>query len=262
MTGTPGDEWSETWNGTERQWKHFLLPRIRSFLPVETILEIAPGYGRWTQFLVGCCERLIVVDLSPRCIDHCKQRFADRGNISYHTNDGCSLGMIDDGSIDFVFSYDSLVHADAPTVKQYVYQLRSKLRAGGAGFIHHSNAARYKTLLETSAWLAERKVPLISPYLKKRTDRCWRALDVSARLMAELYRDSRMSCISQEVFAPADLVMAIDCVSTFINSPSDKVPIPRWIDYRRLARTSTEHQSSRYDASSASTPSKIPRAGG
>ena len=54
------------------------------------------------------CQHLFVVDLSPACIEHCKKRFANRQNISYFTNDGRSLYMIADGSLDFVFSYDSL----------------------------------------------------------------------------------------------------------------------------------------------------------
>ncbi|MEK6280890.1 MAG: hypothetical protein AABN95_11100 [Acidobacteriota bacterium] len=29
----------------------YALPRIHPFIPVGTILEIAPGYGRWTHYL-------------------------------------------------------------------------------------------------------------------------------------------------------------------------------------------------------------------
>jgi ubiquinone/menaquinone biosynthesis C-methylase UbiE len=118
--------------GARRHWEHFLLPRIRRFLPAGTILEIAPGHGRWTQFLAPYCQQLIVVDLSPSCIDFCKQRFATLQNISYFTNDGSSLEMVADGSLDFAFSFDSLVHADAATVEQYVRQLQKKLRPGAA----------------------------------------------------------------------------------------------------------------------------------
>ena len=233
-----GDEWSEQWGSTKGQWEHFLLPRISQVFPVPTILEIAPGHGRWTQFLADQCEHLIVVDLSPACIEHCKKRFADRQNISYFTNDGCSLDMIADGSLDFVFSFDSLVHADAATVEQYVRQLQKKLRPGSAAFIHHSNAAPYKPLLQIAAWLSDRNVPRLSPYVRKRTDRCWRALDMSARQMAQFCRDSGMTCTAQEVFAAGDLVFPIDCVSTVKNSPSDAMPTLRHVDYRLLARTS------------------------
>jgi len=238
-----GDEWSAHWGGAKQHWDHFLLPRIREFLPVRAILEIAPGRGRWTQFLADCCQQLIVVDLSPACIEFCKRRFASRQNISYLTNDGRSLEMVTDGSVDFIFSFDSLVHADAATVEQYVRQLSKKLRSGAAGFIHHSNAAPYRTLLQISEWLSDRKLLGISPFLKKRTDRRWRALDVSARKMAEFCRASGITCTKQEIFAVDDLVFPTDCVSTLRNLPSDALPTPRLIDYNLLARTSQESRS-------------------
>jgi len=41
-------------------------------------LEIAPGHGRWTQFLQRLCQSLVAVDISEKCVEHCKTRFADR----------------------------------------------------------------------------------------------------------------------------------------------------------------------------------------
>src|SRR3954466_7997689 len=99
-----GDEWSAWWGGTPSLWYGALLPRIHSFLPTGTILEIAPGYGRWTQYLKDLCDELVIVDLTDGCIEHCRRRFADSHNIEYHVNDGRSLEMVEDGSVDFVFS--------------------------------------------------------------------------------------------------------------------------------------------------------------
>src|SRR5215472_11968560 len=83
-----GDEWSEPWGGPEGQWKTLLEPWVSRFLPTGSVLEIAPGYGRWTQFLVDRCDHLTVVDLAPNCIEYCRKRFANRKNISYFVNDG------------------------------------------------------------------------------------------------------------------------------------------------------------------------------
>src|SRR4030088_2097980 len=93
-----GEEWSDWWGGTEAEWFGALLPRIHAHVPPGTILEIAPGYGRWTQYLKDLCDRLIVVDLAERCILHCRERFADSPNIDYHVNDGRSLEMLADRS--------------------------------------------------------------------------------------------------------------------------------------------------------------------
>jgi SAM-dependent methyltransferase len=86
-----GDEWSGPWGSAEAQWRWTVAPRIRSCVPAGTILEIAPGFGRWTHYLKDLCTRLVVVDLSERCIEACRQRFAAESHIAYHVNDGRSL---------------------------------------------------------------------------------------------------------------------------------------------------------------------------
>ena len=93
-----GDEWSSAWGGPEAEWFGTILPRIHALIPAGTILEIAPGFGRWTHYLKDHCERLIVVDLSEKCIEACKTRFSSSAHITYHVNDGRSLEMI--GRID------------------------------------------------------------------------------------------------------------------------------------------------------------------
>jgi len=115
-----GDEWSpgHSPEGTDVLWHRTVFPRIRRFLPTDTILEIGPGFGRWTQYLRHLSRRLILVDLSERCIDACRHRFANDEHIEYLVNDGASLDQIEDGSIDFIFSFDSLVHAEADAVGQ------------------------------------------------------------------------------------------------------------------------------------------------
>ena len=93
-----------------------LLPRLKSFVPASTILGIAPGFGRWTQFLRPLCSKLVLVDVSPKCIAACQRRFAGNEGIQYHVNDGQSLAMVADESVDFAFSFDSLVHVEAPVL--------------------------------------------------------------------------------------------------------------------------------------------------
>ena len=40
-----------------------ILPRIARFLPAGSMLEIAPGHGRWTAYLREHCDTLAIVDL-------------------------------------------------------------------------------------------------------------------------------------------------------------------------------------------------------
>src|SRR6478752_7017059 len=104
-------------------WFGFVLPRIHAFMPTGTLLEIGPGYGRWTAYLKDLCDRLIGVDLAENCVEACRQRFADVDHAEFHVNDGRSLSMVADGSIDVAFSFDSLVHADDDALNAYVVEL-------------------------------------------------------------------------------------------------------------------------------------------
>src|SRR4051812_33743237 len=102
---TQGDEWSAWMGGTTAMWRKVLEPRLAPFLPTQTVLEIAPGFGRVTQFLKDMCDHLILVDLAANCIEACKSRFADAKNIRYHVNDGKSLDMVEDASVDLIVSW-------------------------------------------------------------------------------------------------------------------------------------------------------------
>ena len=138
-----GDEWSRAWGGPPAQWYGTILPRIRAFVPAHTILEIAPGFGRWTQFLIPMSDDMILVDISAKCIAACRSRFAAHPRVRYHVNDGRSLDMVKDHSIDFAFTFDSLVHVESDVLSGYFKQLSTKLSPDGVAFVHHSNLGAY-----------------------------------------------------------------------------------------------------------------------
>jgi ubiquinone/menaquinone biosynthesis C-methylase UbiE len=193
-----GEEWSDWWGDTDALWHGALLPRIHAFLPSASILEIAPGYGRWTQYLKDACERLVIVDLTESCIEYCRQRFADSSHIEYHVNDGSSLAMVEDDSVDFAFSFDSLVHVEAPVLEAYIEQLARKLTPQGVAFIHHSTVGDYGALNGLVKRIPERlRRPLagrgavIDVY-------AWRATSVTADAVAEHCQRVGLACVSQE----------------------------------------------------------------
>ncbi len=134
-----GEEWSSWWGGSEAQWFGSIYPRIHRQLPASRILEIAPGHGRWTSYLLHYCESYVGIDLSGQAVDACKKRFASHPSAEFHRNDGLSLDAANDGEFDFIFSFDSLVHAEIEVLELYVPQLLRKLSSRGVAFIHHSN---------------------------------------------------------------------------------------------------------------------------
>src|SRR5437867_1532123 len=92
-----GNEWSAAWCGADAQWFGSILPRIYSFVPARTILEIAPGHGRWTNYLRQLCKQLIAVDLAPNCIKVCEERFASDSHLRFYVNDGIFFLQAEDG---------------------------------------------------------------------------------------------------------------------------------------------------------------------
>jgi SAM-dependent methyltransferase len=224
-----GEEWSEPWGGSEAQWRWTLLPRISAFLPASAILEIAPGFGRWTRFLKDLCRRLSVVDMSARCIQACALRFAADSHISYHTNDGKSLAMIPDGSIDLAFSADSLVHAEADAIEAYLHGLARALAPDGVAFIHHSNLgayARYYSWTTRIPRMSRRKVLLVRAGLIDSDH--WRGLSVSASSFAKTAHDAGLMCIGQEIINWGTSRRMIDCFS-LVTRPTSKWARPNTV---------------------------------
>ena len=184
-----GDEWSFPWGGTEGLWWWVLYPRIRDYLNVKTILELAPGYGRIARYLKNYCEKLILVDLSPNCIEACKKKFHTDTNIEYHVNDGYSLDMLVDNSIDFVFSFDALVHVEKDVMESYIKFLGKKLSKNGVGFIQHSNVGSFSKIGDYA----------FSPRPPFAVRKQWRGRTMSAELFREYSKNSGVNVINQEL---------------------------------------------------------------
>ncbi|SEO75312.1 class I SAM-dependent methyltransferase [Trujillonella endophytica] len=222
-----GDEWSGGFGSTEALWSWLLQPRVSPFLPSAHTLEIAPGFGRATQFLVPASEKLTVVDLVPACIAACQERFAEHDHIDYHVNDGRSLDMIEDGSIDFVFSWDSLIHAEDDVVESYVTQLGRKLRPGGAGVLHHSNVDEYRDPESGELTIGNEH---------------WRAPTMSAAKFRRYARAAGLRCVVQELI-PWGGPDFSDCLSVFRREV--RRPLRRRIE-RRLRDDTTVVRNSRF----------------
>lgn len=148
-----GDEWSYSFGSASAHWFAFLLPRLHSYLPGlsapnSRIVEIAPGHGRWTQFLLDHCKTFAGYDLSETCVGYCANKFQDRvadGTAQFRLTDGQSLGE-KNGAVDLIFSFDSLVHAERNVMQAYLAEIGRCLKPGRCAFLQHSNLAAYPAL--------------------------------------------------------------------------------------------------------------------
>lgn len=192
-----GDVWSREWGGPSAQWDWCLYPRIRLLVPVETLLEIGSGQGRWTQYLRTCCERLIATDISDRCLKVCRERCGDEG-IEYHLGDGKTLEFQEDSSVDLAFSFESLIHTELEDLTSYLQELYRVLKSQSRAFIHHSNLGNYPHFCNLM-----RKLPrTLKKFAQERgiiDFDGWRAQSVSAKLVKSRAEEVGFTVHSQEL---------------------------------------------------------------
>jgi ubiquinone/menaquinone biosynthesis C-methylase UbiE len=145
-----GEEWThhaKTYKDFDpAAWKSSLINEIllKYVEKGSTILEIGPGAGRWTETLVSLACTLILVDISKKCLDLCKERFKNYSNVRYILTQG-QLDLIPDNSIDYIWSYDVFVHINPTDIGTYIRDIKRILRPQGYAIIHHSGQYDYKT---------------------------------------------------------------------------------------------------------------------
>ena len=154
-----GEEWSNDPAWKESLVQHVLEPNVPDG---SCVLEIGPGAGRWTEYLAKRTAHLIVVDLTPKCIELCRERFKEENHIEYFVNDGSRLDFIVDHSIDCIWSWDVFVHIQSEDVRKYIQQFARILRPGGQAVIHHSKNGRSR-----AGWRSDMTAEKMSAYCRE-----------------------------------------------------------------------------------------------
>ena len=131
------------WNVSE-EWKESVIEQVmlKHVQPDHAVLEIGPGFGRWTRKLIEISRHLIAVDVTEKCIEHCKREFGQNSNAEFHLNDGRSLDMVADNSIDFIWSFDVFVHIEPSDIECYLQEFRRLLKDDGLVIIHHGTIGK------------------------------------------------------------------------------------------------------------------------
>jgi len=84
-------------------------------------IEIGPGGGRWTRYLLGF-ERLYLVDYHQELLDELAKTFRVPNMVPVK-NSGSNFPGIPENSIDFVFSFGVFVHLDLEIIRAYLRAL-------------------------------------------------------------------------------------------------------------------------------------------
>ncbi|HZN88683.1 MAG TPA: class I SAM-dependent methyltransferase [Thermoleophilaceae bacterium] len=147
--GEGGEEWS-----VSPEWKQSLVDEVLLDLIPEgaSVLEIGPGAGRWSVVLAPRAERLVLVDVTPRVLEVCRERLGDLAHVSYVRSSGSDLPGVADASIDAVWSFDVFVHVAPLDQAGYLAEIARVLRPGGTAAIHHADGRNRGALPSRRGW--------------------------------------------------------------------------------------------------------------
>lgn len=118
-----------------------ILDRYADKIDDSKVLDFAAGHGRNSVWLAERSQHVVIVDINQGNLDYCARRFAGDSRFSYILTNGFDLAGIEDETISFLYSFDSMVHFEPEVVASFIVDFKRVLRPGGYGFCHHSNYA-------------------------------------------------------------------------------------------------------------------------
>ena len=115
----------------------YVLPYVRSN---QCAREIGPGGGRWTRYLLGF-EKLYVVDCHAQVLEELGRNF-DAKHIVFVKNNGADFPGVEERSIDYLFSFGTLVHLDVDLIRGYLRTMHPLLKEGSNVVLQYSDKTK------------------------------------------------------------------------------------------------------------------------
>lgn len=117
---------------------HFLRPYVAE---TSVIVEIGPGGGRWTRYLLPA-KQIYAVDYHQELLDELRSNFASSGKLIFVKNDGDNFPGVPEKSVDFIFSFGAFVHLDLDIIDRYLGNMKPLLKPSSNVVIHYSDKTK------------------------------------------------------------------------------------------------------------------------
>lgn len=130
---------------------NFLLPYVN---PETVGIEIGPGGGRWTRYLLPC-KKLFLVDCVPEVLAEAQRRFRRFKHVEFILNGGYDFPGIPDTCATFVFSFGTFVHLEIEIIRKYLESLRRVLAPSAQVVLQYADQT--KILAQRNAGFAKTK---------------------------------------------------------------------------------------------------------
>lgn len=119
--------------------KAYIEPNVTSG---STVLEIGPGGGRWTKYLLHA-RTIVLVELNPIFFDYLNDRFPGvKEKFRCYQTAGDELNGIESASVDFVFTFGTFVHLEPEVIQSYLQHIERVLRPGGMATLQYADKTK------------------------------------------------------------------------------------------------------------------------
>lgn len=116
---------------------HFLKPYVT---PATVVLEVGPGGGRWTRYMLGA-RHLYLVDYHQELLDELARSF--RGDtLTMIRNGGSDFPGVPPASVDFLFSFGCFVHLDSEIIDDYLRNMAGVLKPRAIVVLQYSDKTK------------------------------------------------------------------------------------------------------------------------
>jgi len=95
--------------------RHFMAYKyVEKFVKGKSVLEIGCGTGYGANYLSRLASNLIAIDVSKKCITHCRTKYK-KGKLTFLHASGLSIPL-KDSSIDVALSFQVIEHIEPKKV--------------------------------------------------------------------------------------------------------------------------------------------------
>jgi SAM-dependent methyltransferase len=119
---------------------------IEPFLkPGMTALEIGPGAGRWTRYLLSA-GRLVLVDIDETFLQFLAANLSHDDIVTYRS-DGFDMSGIPSASVHYVFCFGTFVTIEPKRVRTYLREIKRVMKNGGVAVVQYAAANKPRAKL-------------------------------------------------------------------------------------------------------------------
>jgi ubiquinone/menaquinone biosynthesis C-methylase UbiE len=135
---TLGEEWAPLVD-VSAVIDEFIAPYISG---ESVVADLGVGGGRIARAVAPCVRELYCFDVSRAMLRRARVALKDHQNITFVQLDQPRLPSHLSGALDFLYSFDVLVHVDLHTTWRYIREIERVLRSGRYALLHFADITK------------------------------------------------------------------------------------------------------------------------